>query len=399
MIPVLFFCPTRDRPESLRKTLQGINSHCLRNIGSSYVVVVIDDSILEDNRKANQCLVAKHFKNNIFYFGLHEEQLLIKQIKACSGVSQEVLNCYLRPLGGKNWDLGAIRNYALLLVNIIGTATTTVVTIDDDVKLVSLSSRLKNKNKLLKDMINAVKQNRLALVGGRLEGDPDASTIERICLYWRKLSKNFNFKLSNREIPISGGLMAFSSYWASRIPFPRLYNEDWIWLRCCSMFGGQIVKSKVPAIHFNITPIEASKKTLYRELIGEIFFDGWNWACGNYKTRQYCYRILRGNKYWLDILVGQLRFINRIRANFLKSKIGLSKYGPLLHKFISTKLIFDQVYSIVNEIKAEYMVQLTNEYVQSLMKWQHISSIIRKTGKKYKLNFLTKQERTVWPPL
>jgi hypothetical protein len=382
---IIVICPTRDRPESLRKTLQGINSYCLRDIVRSYAIVIIDDSILEDNRKANQCLVAKSSKNNIFYFGLQEERFLISQLKACSGVSQEILNCYLRPLGGKNWDLGAIRNYALLLVNIIGMTNATVVMIDDDVKLVSLPSRSKNKNKSLKEMINVVEQNRLALVGGRLKGDPDASTIERVCLHWGKLTKNFYFKLPNREIPISGGLMAFSSYWASRIPFPRLYNEDWIWLRYCSMFGGRIVKSKVQAQHVNVTQINTNEETLYKELIGEIFFDGWNWAYRNYKTRQYCYRILQNNKYWLDVLAGQLRFINRTRVNFLKSKIGLLKHHSLPSQFISTKLIFDRVCSLVNGVKAEYMVQLTNEYIDSLVKWQHISSKIQKTVKRISL--------------
>lgn len=383
MIPVLIFCPTRDRPELLRRTLQGINSHCAKNIGWSCAVVIIDDSISGGNRRLNQCLVNKYSKNNTFYFGLQEEQLLIKQIEARSGIAKEILNCYLRPLGGKNWDLGAIRNYALLLASMFGRTNATVIMIDDDVELTPQTTQ--NKSKLLEEMIKTVQRNNLALVGGALTGDPDASTLERVCLYWSKLTKKYHFKLPKRQVPISGGLMAFSSHWASQIPFPRLYNEDWVWLCYCSMFGGRIVKSEVPARHFNVAQINTNEETLYRELIGEIFFDGWNWAYRNYKTRQHCYRILRNNKYWLDVLAGQIKSINRIRVNFIKLKNGFSRHHQLFAQFTSNKLIFDRVCSMVNGVSAEHMVQLTNEYIDSLKNWQRISATMQKMAKKMNL--------------
>ena len=382
MNPILIFCPTRDRPESLKRTLKGINSHCTKNISWPCAIVIIDDSISKKNRQLNKCIVNKYSKNSTFYFGLQEEKLLIKQLDGRFGVSKEILNCYLRPLGSKNWDLGAIRNYALLLTNIIGMANATVVMIDDDVELIPQTAQ--NKNELLVDMIKIIKRNNLAFVGGNLIGDQDTSTLEKVCLQWNKFTKKVYFKLSKRQIPISGGLIIFSSYWASRIPFPRLYNEDWIWLQSCSIFGGQIIKSKIQARHFNMASINPNKETLYRELIGEIFFDGWNWAYRNFKTRQYCYRILRTNKYWLGVLAGHRRAINRLRVNFLKSKNEFPKYHLMPSEFTSNKLIFDQVCSMVKGVKAENMVDLTNEYIDSLMNWQRISLIIKKIARRIK---------------
>ena len=376
--PFLVFCPTRDRPELLFKTLQAISYDCLKK-GNYFpeAVIIIDDSIHKQNQVINRKITQRKKDLKIIYHGREEQRLVIQWLCSKLAISIHHLKIFIRALGSKAWDLGAIRNYILLLAVGWEIKNIIVVMIDDDILLSTPDLDSRRIKGVLSHVIEVTSRDNSYIVGVNLYGYPDISTLERIFLgFNQKLGINC-FKLPKRTIHISAGVIAFTAWWAAKMPFPRTYNEDWLWLRRCSTLGAHLIQTNPRAYHCQSTMPLVSRKLLYRESLGEAFFEGWDWAYHNYRNPKYCYTVLRKESYWVDVIQEELNYLEKIKGIFIEGAKYCQK-NRIQKQLQQTHCIIDKAYSIIKTIQAKKMIRLTNDYIMNTFLWRKIAKKIQK---------------------
>lgn len=359
-VPKIIFCPTRDRPKILRKTLTAIQKE-LRAFTYQPVptLYVIDDSTQSEHRAKNKRIVGMLGQGNFFYHGRDEQKEILHRLSSVMNKSIAVnLSRFIRPLGQFSWDLGAVRNYILLLATIKQTAI--IITLDDDVAL---------KKGSLAILIKAVKNNPNVIAGGDLQGAPDASLIERMLLRQKK------YQLPKRHISISGGLLAFSSHWAKLVPFPRTYNEDWIWMVGCSILGAKLLKTNARAIHLVSSRLFFSKEQTVREITGEAFFEGWNWAYRVNGLKRGCFKTVKDLAYWADILKHELAYARRLQRKYGIKTEGVKRNASRMNN------IFSEVISELKSMAPKRMLSLAHQYIGMSKQWEKLSTAISQNSK------------------
>jgi hypothetical protein len=165
-------------------------------VGKPLPVFLIDDSVGDDTLR----WIASSFEGtNIIYHGRKEQDRFVCRVKS-SGLLR-----FVPRLGRAQWQLGRCRNYALLLARASGFSR--ILLLDDDIVVFSFN-RLRNSLDLL---------SRFGLVGASTTGMPDDSVVGHIVRSGKKRNSEF----------VSGQCLAIDLA-RVRLPFPDIYNEDWI---------------------------------------------------------------------------------------------------------------------------------------------------------------------------
>jgi hypothetical protein len=185
---------TKDRPSTLSKTLKSLKYEKAN-------IIVLDDSYSlisrRDNKKRSQVYP------NIRYHGKAEQDILLSISKA----NKSQLIKFTSRLGSKQWNLGYVRNYAIILAKKLKLKK--VLFLDDDI-IVENSSLIRKTFDLL---------NHYDFAGAKIVGMIDDSVVGHIA---REL------KLQPEEY-FSGGFLAFKTSLVSEY-FMNIYNEDWLWM-------------------------------------------------------------------------------------------------------------------------------------------------------------------------
>ena len=144
--------------------------------------------------------------------------------------------------------------------------------IDDDIRLVHPVGIPDAAKGSIEAMVGSVGGDCSTIVGGRLEGAPDFSVIETALWRYRRAMNFAPYKPSTRRIAISGGLLAFSTNWARRVPFSRTYNEDWLWLLHCQALSARLTRSGARGVQGVTAKKLDDEATLTQEQMGEVYF-------------------------------------------------------------------------------------------------------------------------------
>lgn len=181
---------TKDRQTILLKTVQEF-------LHTGLEVILIDDSTTQTTRK----IFGQIKLNNFTYHGKVEQQALLKYF-----VDKKSLYPFLRQLGLKEWNLGFVRNYALILSKIYGFKK--VLFVDDDIIVQDVT--------LIKKIL--MRLDYVDFVGSKVIGMPDDSVVGHLMRACG--GKYYEF--------LSGGFLAFNINKISEY-FINFYNEDQIW--------------------------------------------------------------------------------------------------------------------------------------------------------------------------
>ena len=188
------FIFTKDRPETLIKTLESIQP-------TPFKKFVIDDSVNAFNQAIVLNLCKKY--SDCTYLGKSEFQKFISDYN----IPFPEFAFLLRELGCTEWNLGYARNFALMYSQ--AEHFEKVLFTDDDIQVPNLN--------LIAELFKSL--NVFKFAGANIEGLVDDSVLGHIAT---------DVEVINERM-LSGGFMAFNP---NRIDhfFLNNYNEDWIWL-------------------------------------------------------------------------------------------------------------------------------------------------------------------------
>lgn len=326
------YCFTRDSPSFLGKSLRALQRDVARGSYIQPQVIVLDDSRKLYNRKLTQAVVGNIPASRFRYHGVIEQRRLLQKVRSRFPGALAALQEFIRPLGHPAWDLGAVRNYALLLHQSRSNLAGNIIFIDDDILL---DRPLVRGSSSLEALIKPLQSNRHVISGGRLSGFPDCSLIERVYLAPGHGGHKTQPLSSYDRISVSGGLMAFDSVWGAKFCFPRAYDEDWFWMVCCKMFGTRIMLSNAQGIHRRGSSGRISAEQIIREQTGEAIFEGLRWATEHYRRRSSVYRALRSIPYWRGVVHDEVKHLQTLFAASgecpmcVREKSTLSRMGVL----------------------------------------------------------------------
>src|ERR1035437_8572337 len=188
------FIFTKDRPETLNKTLDSIQH-------VQYTKFVIDDSVKPENLKSVSQICNEY--PNCIYLGKME----FNQFTSSQGIDFPKFDFLLREVGSMEWNLGYARNFALLYSKYLGLEK--VLFTDDDIQVPYL--------KLIEELFQSI--NNYQFVGANILGLVDDSALGHIAT---------DLGINNERM-LSGGFMVFNPNKIEHF-FLNNYNEDWIWL-------------------------------------------------------------------------------------------------------------------------------------------------------------------------
>ncbi len=277
---------TKNRPVTLVKTL-----HSLRNL--KVTLVLIDDST---TKETHEMIFEKYGSNNITYHDSSEQKSLLKQVNIPE------LELYIRPLGTQGWNLGFIRNYALIVVKALGFKQ--ALFMDDDIVVHDLE---------LIDQIFC-RLNSCDFVGARISGMADDSVVGHLM---RRCGGEFYEFLA-------GGFLALNVKSVTEY-FLNYYNEDQIWLflhRPTTRFEfcGEVEQ-------FQYDPFDNAPNKAVAQEFGEILEEGVEEA-----FRRTDHALLLQEVFWQEICHARLNYINqlpKLSAGKNINPISLSVYRAL----------------------------------------------------------------------
>jgi len=267
------FCPTRDRPEQLTKTINALVRDIESGDCSNSQVLLIDDSTMPSAREKNRNTATQG--GPVTYHGPEEQRRFLDRMLQSRVIEAgaDTLGRFVRWLGGKEWDLGGVRNYlAILGAALTASDRSFIAMIDDDVELDNRSQE--NGRGSIECLWKKLEHDENCIVGGCLSGMPDISMVERAELEFRKAEGLKALELCEPPFPVSGGFLAYRQKWLMRVPFPRSYNEDWIWLTGCAWRGAIVARTNAQGTHAWSPMKHCKTSELEREMMGEVLSSG-----------------------------------------------------------------------------------------------------------------------------
>lgn len=236
IIKEAIFLFTKDRPETLSKTLASIQS-------ISYSKFIIDDSIRSENQASVSKLCEEH--SNCNYLGKEQFKSFVFENK----IEFPKFNFLLREVGSAEWNLGYARNFALLYSKSI--YANKVLFMDDDIQVPN--------PKLIDDLFQSIKD--FQFVGANITGLVDDSALGHIAT---------DLGIFNERM-LSGGFMVFNPNTIDQY-FLNNYNEDWIWL-FLQLKGKEYLQTGEVLQELSNPLANYQNKIMFQEY-GEITLDG-----------------------------------------------------------------------------------------------------------------------------
>ncbi len=256
--------------EAVEKSLHLVKQHANKMIPHLFV---IDDSKDEFARKANRRAMNRiYLFESAVYVERGLQANLVNSVIRKNKLKRSVGNRFFHPLGTKDVDVSAHRNLGVLAVREAGRSTGLLWFVDDDIVV--------SHDELEGFTENLTKRVTPKLWGPKLKGIVDESSLERL-LRSVGLDPQFGFHLDEKYL--SGGCMFVDFDIARRVPFPRLYNEDWIFQSIVQkLYNVSPVFSKGSVYHLPGTnPINGDIGWIKRELDGDVMIDAINEARNN----------------------------------------------------------------------------------------------------------------------
>ncbi len=275
--PAIFIF-TKDRPPTLKKTLDSINT-------VQYTKYVVDDSISPSNQ--NEVSELCKLYENIKYLGKKEFIFFT----ALHKINLKKFSFLLQEPGHNGWNLGYARNFALIIAKSL--ALDRILFMDDDIYV--------EKPELIDALFNLLSLH--AFSGANIKGLIDDSILGHIAT---------DLGIENERM-LSGGFMAFNPNKIDHFFFNN-YNEDWIWLflqlkgKTYLQFGEVYQELSNPLKNYE-------EKIMFQEF-GEISLDGVMdlYKIGEYNTLkqlQFWDRLLNERENYLSMLYEKVKHGNR----------------------------------------------------------------------------------------
>ena len=305
---------TKDRPNTLIETLDGIKTE-------DFPIIVLDDSHLIKNQLINKERLKKY--PNVTDHGGREQKNLFEK----TGIDKNLLQRFVNQLGTRDWNLGYVRNYAVLLAKSLKLKS--VLLMDDDI-IVEDKTLIASMFKLL---------DKYDFVGAKVIGMIDDSVVGYIV---RELNC----------VPVeyfSGGFLSFNVHVVSEY-FMNQYNEDWIWLylhqaKCSCYQYGEVRQLEYD--HFK-NAIEKAKNQEF----GEMLVDGVKESLDQQDFYQ-----LKNGLFWQKLLEEKQVFYEELKV--ISKEQGHAHFTDVL----------TEVANYSARLKTDTFTALFNQYFISREEW------------------------------
>lgn len=317
---------TKDRPATVSKTIQQLND-------TEMNVIILDDST---SCKTKDMILTQFKRNNLIYHGKNEQNTLLKKLAKLN------LNTFLQPLGFRGWNLGFVRNYALILSKVF--RYDKVLFMDDDIIIQDTA--------ITKTMM--MKLNYRDFVGAKFIGMADDSVVGHL------------MRTCGGEVYefLSGGFLAFNVNAVSEY-FLNYYNEDQIWLFLHQPTTRFETFGEVEQQQYN--PFRnASIKALSQEF-GEILDEGAEEAFNRGDSN-----LLITQDFWEEICNIRINYLNQLPELCIGKEIeytALSVYKSLMNYY--------------SKISYNTFVEVFVKYFKYREKWRDIVNLLEASHLRY----------------
>ena len=330
-------------------------------------VVVVDDSVSQRSRRGNRSAVAESSLALIEYDDGDVQREFLTNVTRKLGDKSPGPAAFTRELGRREWDLGAVRNYAAMRVIAIGAGV--AVFLDDDVAVEPLWARRSRTSGSIGVLCTTVLKSPRTIAGARLKGAVDASSLERYLSTLRSW-RGGTFALPERPVAVSGGFMACSPRWLRRRPFPRVYNEDWIWLLMSRSDGAVIRCTRAVGTHRSIAVGFPSWRDIAREMRGEVLCEGW-WAAEEHAPEHA--RLLLKSTFWEEVKAAESQYILSLIRHLLQTKRSGKESGDEARRAIS---LLRRIETFVKDMSAAELVDDVRGHLRDERVWRMVTECI-----------------------
>lgn len=312
------FIFTKDRPETLRKTLASVQ-HII------YPKFVIDDSAMPHNQQTVQELCNYYPKGT--YLGKSEFNKFTNR----HYITFPQFDFLLREVGSQEWNLGYARNFALLYSKSLGLEK--VLFTDDDIQVPNL--------KLIEELFQSIDD--YQFVGANILGLVDDSALGHIAT---------DIGINNERM-LSGGFMVFNPNNIDHF-FLNNYNEDWIWLFLQLKEKEYLQTGEV--FQELTDPLTSYKNKIIFQEFGEIALDG---VLDLFKEASYdpltqllfWERLIEEREQYLNLLLSKaiaegresyVEIIEYVKSN--SRNLNAVKFKNLFEKYFDDRKLFQHLY-------------------------------------------------------
>ncbi len=313
------FIFSKDRPDSLRVTLNSIKK-------ISNKIFIIDDSIKKQNQARNKRI--SYENRNCLYLGRCEFDNFVEGNR----INIFRFSFLLRRPGNFDWNLGYMRNFALLYAKKLNLEK--VLFMDDDIQVLSLKTIL--------DLFKL--KNKYELVGANITGMVDDSILGHIAT---------DLGIHGEKM-LSGGFIVFNPKTIQNY-FLNIYNEDWI------LFFFQLENNKYlqtgEVVHTVKNPYLKYKSKIIFQEFGEIAIEG----ILKLESNEYSSKLLLTG-FWEKILSLRIEYLEELisislqmdKTNYLKmlkwlksdySRFNARSFANLFKEYYIKKPIFLKLYN------------------------------------------------------
>lgn len=306
---------TKNRPAILLKTLDYLKTVDIK-------LVIIDDSTTTETYKAFR---DKCKERNVIYHGRSEQRSLLMKYKNLK------LDKFVRPLGLKEWNLGYVRNYALVASKSFGFAK--ILFMDDDIVIRDSEQIYHSFDELCS----------CEFVGAKVNGTADDSIVGHLM---RSCDGEFYEFLA-------GGFLAFDISTISEYFF-NYYNEDQIWLFLHPPETRFETYCEVEQQQFD--PFKNAVTKALRQEFGELLEEGTEEAfrCGDHD-------LLLKEGFWKDICDARISYIDQLPKLCVGTNV--NHIGLNVHRALT------QYYS---RISHELFVRVFQQYFKGRELWRTV---------------------------
>ena len=383
-VRTLIVCPTRDRPDILRRTLAAL--HRDLNWASpkrNRTLILLDDSVRVSSRSSNRLIVEEMRERTGISFQYHgpgEQQRVLRQVARLANISTSIFWRFFRRLGGSSWDLGGIRNYALIVGSAMTPGQFVFIMIDDDIVIQPNGCHDNVSFSSIARMERQVSATWKRIVGGLIEGTPDESQLETAVRWsWELIAKDgadgtTPYEHPKHPFPVSGGFFAFPGTFAHLYPFPRWYNEDWTWMVNFARQGYETrLDTSVVLKHvFGRRELNYHAAKLQQE--GEALFEAIHWAHQNY-SKSYIRRALGSKSYWSEIAREERKYVDSLLSRIYEGIqfTGAPPRDQIRRGRLSQIIAFvTSVRAEVEKLRPDLLRRKVLNYLRDIMTWRSL---------------------------